>query len=296
VVGKLHPPGEKTLIVEVGLKGQHVGVLGAFKKQGGGFDFEYQLVPLGEEYIAPAVGAPSAAAKTLDILENYSKAVKDANLLGQYPRAPHRAQILAKGLKPPVNLTYVGTAACAGCHAAEFAKWKATPHSNAMNTLVNIAKRPSLRQFDGECVKCHTVGFDHDSGYVDAVKTPKLSDVGCESCHGPGSGHVANPKDKDLLALLSQWKPNPPPAGAAPARLPDLKFMDEMAKLDPFERGKRAIAPADQQIINAVSNICMKCHDHESDPHFDLYKNWPKVYHTGLAPPKPAPGGAPPGK
>ena len=55
----LQPPviqgkkGEKTLIVEVGQKGQHVGVLGAFKKPGGGFDFKYQLVQLGEEYNTP---------------------------------------------------------------------------------------------------------------------------------------------------------------------------------------------------------------------------------------------------
>ena len=89
-----------------------------------------------------------------------------------------------------MKLTYVGTKACAGCHAAEFAKWQAAPHSKAMNTLEKLAKRPSLREFDGECVKCHTVGFDHPTGYVDNVKTPGLRDVGCESCHGPGSGHV----------------------------------------------------------------------------------------------------------
>jgi hypothetical protein len=26
--------------------------------------------------------------------------------------------------------------------------------------------------------------------------------------------------------------------------------------------------------------MCAKCHDHENDPHFDLYTYWPKVYHT----------------
>ena len=31
--------------------------------------------------------------------------------------------------------------------------------------------------------------------------------------------------------------------------------------------------------------MCMKCHDNDADPHFDLYKNWPKIDHAGLAPP-----------
>jgi hypothetical protein len=283
VAGKLHPPGAKTLVVQVGHKGQHVGVLGAFKKPGGGFDFHYQLVPLGEEYIAPPNPA-GAAGKTLDALEDYAKAVKAANLLPQYPRTPHPAQIHAKAFKPPVNLTYVGTDACKACHAAEFKVWKGAGHSHAMNTLEKVAKRPGLRNFDGECVRCHTVGFDHDTGYVDNAKTPLLRDVGCESCHGPGSGHVADPKNQNLLALLSPWK-QPGAPGAPPVKLPNLKFMEDMAKTDPFERGKVPIAPAQQQVINAVSNTCTKCHDHESDPHFDLYKYWSKIHHSGLAPP-----------
>jgi hypothetical protein len=26
--------------------------------------------------------------------------------------------------------------------------------------------------------------------------------------------------------------------------------------------------------------MCAKCHDHENDPHFDLYTYWPKIFHT----------------
>jgi hypothetical protein len=37
----------------------------------------------------------------------------------------------------------------------------------------------------------------------------------------------------------------------------------------------------------------MKCHDNEADPHFDLYKAWQKVDHTGLAPPGGWPAVAP---
>jgi hypothetical protein len=287
-----HANGEQTLVVQVGHKGQHVGVVGAFKRaNGGGFDFEYQLVPLTEEFITP--GDEATALKTnpaLQALEDYAKAVKAANLLPQYPRVSHPAQIVASGFKPPaapVNLTYVGSDACQACHAAEFKVWKNHPHSHAMATLENVAKRPSLRQFDGECVICHTVGFDYKTGYVDDVKTKHLRDVGCENCHGPGSGHVAAPKNKDLLELLSPWKQPGVP------KLPNAAFMKKMADTPPADRGKEVIAPAQQLLIRRVESTCMKCHDHEADPHFDLYKAWQKVDHTGLAPKEGWPAVAP---
>ena len=275
----LKVPDSKTLIVQVGHRGQHVGVLGAFKNPAGGFEFKYQLVPLGEEYITPGTEAEAHKNnKVLQILEEYAKAVKDANFLPEYPRVPHPAQIQAAGLTPPMKLSYVGTQNCTGCHAAEFARWKQVPHSHAMNTLEHVAKRPSLRQFDGECVKCHTVGFAYQTGYVNEKKTPLLRDVGCENCHGPGSGHVAQPKNKALLAYMSPWKQ----AGAA--KLPDAAFMKKMADTPDFERGRIPIAPAQQILIRGVEGTCMKCHDSEADPHFDLYKNWPKIDHSGLAP------------
>ena len=74
---------------------------------------------------------------------------------------------------------------------------------------LNVAKRPTLRNFDPECVVCHSVGFEYQSGFVDEKKTPLLKHVGCENCHGPGSGHVDAPKNKQLLTLMSEWKRAP---------------------------------------------------------------------------------------
>ena len=271
-------PGTNTIIVEVGHKGQHVGVLGAFKNKNGGFDLKYQLVPMTEEYLEQ----PGKANKVLDILETYAKSVKaEISLAKDYPRTPHPAQIHAAGLQPKVALHYVGSDACKACHAAEYDQWsKQQKHSHAMDALEKLAKRPSLRQYDGECVKCHVVGFEHQTGYADEKLTPQLKHVGCESCHGPGSGHAATPKDKKLTELLSLWKQGIP----ANTKMPDKAFMEEMAKLGPDERGKKAIQPADQLLINRVSGACMKCHDQDNDPHFDIYKYWPKVGHSGLAP------------
>jgi hypothetical protein len=281
-----HKNGARTLVVTVGHRGQHVGVLGAFPKTGGGFDFHYQLVPLGEEFITPGNDAQAAKTnKTLQLLEDYAQKVKAANLLPKYPRTQHAAQIHAAGLQPPVKLTYVGSDACQACHAAEHNVWKKnTAHSHAMATLEKMATRPSLRNFDGECVVCHTVGFKHSTGAYDPKNTEEqnklLHNVGCESCHGPGSGHVAQPKNKDLLALLSPWKQQ----GAAP-KMPDAAFMKKIADTsDPLERGKIAVEPAHLILIRGVVRTCIECHDNDADPKFDIYKSWPKIDHSGLAP------------
>lgn len=261
----------KTLVVQVGHKGRYVGIVGAFKKADGGFDLKYQLVPLGEEYITP--GAEDAARKAnpiLPLLDTYAEQVRDRNFLTKVPKTPHPSQIQEAKL----NLSYVGSERCQACHAAEHAKWKDTPHSHALDALEKIAKRPTLRNFDGECVQCHVVGLLHKTGYEDQKTTPHLAHVGCESCHGPGSGHAADPKKPNLLALQSPWKQKPTD------RLPDLETMKKIGALSPLDRGKVALKPEQSRVVNAVSSMCGKCHDHDNDPNFDIFTYWPKVNHT----------------
>ena len=261
----------KTQIVQVGHKGRYVGVAGAFKKGDSGFDLYYQLVPLGEEYIT--AGSEEAARKAnpvLPLLEAYAEQVRDRNFLAKVPKTAHPTQIQKKDL----NVSYVGSEKCQGCHAAESAKWKDTPHSHALDALENIAKRPGLRNLDGECVVCHTVGLSYKTGYENQKTTPHLAHVGCESCHGPGSAHVADPKNLDLQALMAPWKVKPG------ARLPDLATIKKIGALPAIDRGKVVLKPEEQLMVNLVSSMCAKCHDHENDPHFDLYTYWPKVYHT----------------
>lgn len=271
--GPRHPQGEQTLIVEVGHKGRFVGALGVFKKPGGGVDLRYQLVPLGEEYVTPNNPADEKANPVLPLLEQYAEHVRDQKLLGKVARTPHSAQIQAAAQ----NLTFVGSERCMACHPAEYKKWQETRHGHALDTLEKVAKRPGLRNLDGECVVCHTVGFGYRTGYESAEKTPFLKHVGCENCHGPGSGHAANPRAAGLLKLMSPWKQE------AADHLPDTATFVKLAEMNPVERGKIAVPAAQQRVFNAVSSMCMKCHDTENDPHFDLYTYWPKIAHTGLA-------------
>ncbi|MBK1833068.1 multiheme c-type cytochrome [Roseibacillus ishigakijimensis] len=90
---------------------------------------------------------------------------------------------LIPGVTPTAR--YLGSQACAQCHLEETEIWQKSGHGHAFATLV---QRDS--QADPTCIGCHTVGFGEPSGYRRSFGAEKLVDVGCESCHGPGSAHV----------------------------------------------------------------------------------------------------------
>lgn len=273
--------GGKTLIVQVGQKGQNVGVVGAFRGKAE-LELKYQLVPMGEEYLTPEDPDPAKNAeieknhKVLQLLQEYAEDVRKQNLLAAARARPiqHAAQLRHQAEK----LTYVGAQKCAQCHAAEYAVWSQSKHSHAYEALEKYAKRPSLRQYDPECASCHTTGFEYVGGFENETATAFLKGNQCENCHGPGSAHSALPNDKSFYPALLPWR------AAAPAgsKLPSKAFLEEMAKKKPLERNSVDM-PADQkQMVNAVSQVCMKCHDTENDPKFDFYEYFPKIYHSGL--------------
>jgi hypothetical protein len=82
--------------------------------------------------------------------------------------------------------TYAGTQSCASCHPKAMQAWAQSGHAHAFATLVALKA-----DADPNCIGCHTVGFGTPSGYRREFGATKLVDVGCESCHGPGSQHVA---------------------------------------------------------------------------------------------------------
>jgi hypothetical protein len=88
---------------------------------------------------------------------------------------------------PPGAARYLGSAACKSCHAPAYAWWTRHPHGKAYTTLETLHK-----QFNLSCVGCHVTGYGKPGGAA-VVKNEGLTHVGCESCHGPGSKHVAQP-------------------------------------------------------------------------------------------------------
>jgi hypothetical protein len=96
-------------------------------------------------------------------------------------------QDMVPGVK--VASSYVGSESCAACHAGAASKWHGSGHAHAWATLVELKA-----DADPNCIVCHSIGFGTPSGYRRAFAGAKLTGVGCESCHGPGSQHVAQRK------------------------------------------------------------------------------------------------------
>jgi len=77
----------------------------------------------------------------------------------------------------------IGSQKCMKCHFKQHATWKKEKHAAAYETIAKEADKDL-------CVSCHTTGYGK-GGFKDMESTPELANVGCESCHGPGSKHAA---------------------------------------------------------------------------------------------------------
>jgi hypothetical protein len=248
-----HPQsGTRNYVFRLGHKGKNIGVLGVYRTEpGNAFTFKYKLVEMGEEYMTPKEQEDNHPIQKM--MEDYTRELKDKNYLARYGQSKHILQVMppVAGLRNPGDgmPTYIGSEACGKCHVSAYEVWKNTPHSHAYKTLVE-AQHPSLRQYDGECIVCHTVGFGYNGGFTDEKKTAKLMNVGCESCHGPGSLHAKNPKDPEW-----QQRMNEPWRGAKDAEAKKLK----------------------------IDRFCQSCHDIDNDVtwiHNAFPKKWAKIIHT----------------
>jgi hypothetical protein len=120
-------------------------------------------------------------------------------------RAAGEANVKAAGkLAVPApakgHASYVGSAACDDCHSDAVEFWKKTRHTHAWETLVERGQ-----QYDYDCIGCHVTGWDKPGGsnlasLADETRA-SLRDVQCETCHGPGSIHVAKGGEEKPPAL-----------------------------------------------------------------------------------------------
>lgn len=260
----------RTSVVRVGHRGRYIGMMGLFRtnQPAAPWDKHFQIVEMSEEYETDK--DKEANNPILSILQDYAKEVKAQNFVTQVSQVKHPVALQF----PNQKVTFVGSDRCKGCHShtKECNIWQADiigskkkhSHAKAFEALgERYAKKPTLRQFDPECVVCHTVGYGFESGYRGEADT-RLKNVGCENCHGPGSLHVSDQNNKAYYASLSPWKASKDDLLPSPERL---------------QLGFNALNPQEQRIVKNVNDLCQKCHDTDNDPTFKFETFWPRIRH-----------------
>ncbi len=233
---------QKAMLVTVGHKGKHVGVIGYYPDEQPKLKFELIELDNIRFQDTPAMQ---------DVMRRYQERLADENIADDMKRVPHES-----------GANYVGAAVCGECHTKAYAKWKTTKHHLAYESLAKGRKGQeqgwASRVYDPECLSCHVTGwnpqevFPYESGFINAESTPHLMGQQCENCHGPGSIHT------------------------------DLERKREAGEIKPQDEellAQRKEAHLDQGI--AEKQLCNKCHDLDNSPKFDFKKYWEQVAHPG---------------
>lgn len=179
--GKVRQPSQqlvkenRSLILATTNESRAVGVLQTRVLAAGRVEAIKGEVTLVGEQIPQAAEIAGLAAEYRDAIRGTKLAIDDPATL----QADMVPGVQAKA-------TYAGTENCLSCHPKAGQKWALSGHAHAFETLVAVRA-----DADPNCIGCHTVGFGTPSGYRREFAASKLVNVGCESCHGPGSQHVA---------------------------------------------------------------------------------------------------------
>jgi hypothetical protein len=164
----------RSIIYYVTNEGRALGILHLHFAKGAPLQVPGNEIRLVTDKIPQDAGLRELAQKYRAEIRHTRLAVDDANYL---------AADNIPGVRAAAS--YVGSEKCLTCHKDAAASWKKSAHSRAFTTLV--ARKADA---DPNCIACHTVGFGSASGYRREFADTKLVNVGCESCHGPGSLHV----------------------------------------------------------------------------------------------------------
>lgn len=230
--------GTNTKLIEVGHKGMYCIVLGFYDDAKN--PVRYQRVPLDSRF--------ATAPEMKQLMTTYQEQLHDLDWsgLGLRPLAHPRTRggVAESG-------RFVGSETCADCHTKAWEVWSNSRHAHATESLVH-ASPP--RQFDAECISCHSTGwnpqeyFPYATGYQSMEKTPHLTGNGCENCHGPGGAHVAA----------------------------------ELAEADNREAERKLMRLT---YAEAQAGACQKCHDLDNSPEFQkegaFERYWSEIEHKG---------------
>jgi len=154
---------------ETAIYSSRIGVLHLSVKDGGILAAQNSLISLDKSF------APGARVRP--IIERFEKATKKIFLdtLAGRPLFDKKAS------------PFTGGEACRACHAEAYKVWENSGHAQAWAAL-----KKTRRNFDPECIVCHSVGYGQPGGFFSEQDSPDLINVSCETCHGPGKAHSAN--------------------------------------------------------------------------------------------------------
>jgi hypothetical protein len=139
--------------------------------------FRYQVVEVRDNY--------GSEPKVKDRMVSFYKQVNQHNRVAFADRKPPPAEA--------GKAEYTGIDACTECHEEERKVWDGTRHNHAYATL-----QDDFKEYNLDCVGCHVTGYGKPGGST-VTHNDKLRGVQCESCHGPGSLHAKEPKNKALI-------------------------------------------------------------------------------------------------
>lgn len=160
------------LICTLDRGGKTLGRIDVAEGDGTAPRFRNTFVPLMEKRFPDHPAIAALVSKALErVKELQSEAI------------PQAASSAAEGC----GQEFVGARTCRRCHPGRYDHWEGTPHADAYAVL-----RAKGREFDTECLACHTVAYECSDGEVDRRSIERFANVQCESCHGPGSVHVAS--------------------------------------------------------------------------------------------------------
>lgn len=113
-----------------------------------------------------------------------------------------KESLLEEGRRDTSSLSvephYVGMESCKVCHTKIYSFVSGTAHVKAYETL-----REEERQFEPNCIACHTTGYRKPGGFTNILTAKDLLGVQCEVCHGPGSLHVTDNTANKMRHLTS---------------------------------------------------------------------------------------------
>ena len=102
------------------------------------------------------------------------------------------------------DVSYVGSKTCPGCHEEQYETFnKYSRKDKYLKSREIMASDLKPDELQG-CYECHTTGHGKPGGFVDIRSTPDKAEVGCETCHGPGSA-TPNPVIRGTWCNNRTW-------------------------------------------------------------------------------------------